>query len=33
MAAAMTVAAIPQLVLRLMVQKYIIRGLTMGAVK
>ena len=33
MAAATIVAAIPQLVLSLMVQKYIVRGLTMGAVK
>ena len=27
------VAALPQLVLSLMVQKYIVRGLTMGAVR
>jgi len=33
MAAATIVAALPQLVLSLMVQKYIVRGLTMGAVK
>jgi multiple sugar transport system permease protein len=33
MAAATIVAAVPQLVLSLMVQKYIVRGLTMGAVK
>jgi multiple sugar transport system permease protein len=33
MAAATVVAALPQLVLSLMVQKYIVRGLTMGAVK
>jgi multiple sugar transport system permease protein len=33
MAAATIVSAIPQLVLSLMVQKYIVRGLTMGAVK
>ena len=33
MAAATIVAAIPQLVLSLMVQKYIVRGLTVGAVK
>ena len=33
MAAATIVAAFPQLVLSLMVQKYIVRGLTMGAVK
>ena len=31
MAAATIVAAVPQLVLSLMVQKYIVRGLTMGA--
>jgi multiple sugar transport system permease protein len=33
MAAATIVAALPQLLLSLMVQKYIVRGLTMGAVK
>ena len=33
MAAATIVAALPQLVLSLMVQKYIVRGLTMGAVR
>jgi multiple sugar transport system permease protein len=33
MAAATIVAAVPQLVLSLMVQKYIVRGLTMGAVR
>ncbi len=33
MAAATIVAAVPQLLLSLMVQKYIVRGLTMGAVK
>jgi multiple sugar transport system permease protein len=33
MAAATMVAALPQLLLSLMVQKYIVRGLTMGAVK
>ena len=33
MAAATIVAALPQLILSLMVQKYIVRGLTMGAVK
>jgi multiple sugar transport system permease protein len=33
MAAATIVAALPQLVLSLMVQKYIARGLTMGAVR
>jgi multiple sugar transport system permease protein len=33
MAAATIVAAMPQLVLSLMVQKYIVRGLTMGAVR
>ena len=33
MAAATIVAALPQLMLSLMVQKYIVRGLTMGAVK
>jgi multiple sugar transport system permease protein len=33
MAAATLVAALPQLLLSLMVQKYIVRGLTMGAVK
>ena len=33
MAAATVVAALPQLLLSLMVQKYIVRGLTMGAVK
>ncbi len=33
MAAATIVATVPQLVLSLMVQKYIVRGLTMGAVR
>lgn len=33
MAAATIVAALPQLLLSLMVQKYIVRGLTMGAVR
>lgn len=33
MAAATIVAAVPQLLLSLMVQKYIVRGLTMGAVR
>ena len=33
MAAATIVAAVPQLALSLMVQKYIVRGLTMGAVR
>jgi multiple sugar transport system permease protein len=33
MAAATIVAALPQLLLSLLVQKYIVRGLTMGAVK
>ncbi|MCX7380040.1 MAG: carbohydrate ABC transporter permease [Alphaproteobacteria bacterium] len=33
MAAATLVSALPQLILSLMVQKYIVRGLTMGAVK
>jgi len=33
MAAATIVAAVPQLALSLMIQKYIVRGLTMGAVK
>ncbi len=33
MAAATIVAALPQLMLSLMVQKYIVRGLTMGAVR
>ena len=33
MAAATIVSALPQLVLSLMVQKYIVRGLTMGAVR
>jgi multiple sugar transport system permease protein len=33
MAAATIVAALPQLVLSVMVQKYIVRGLTMGAVR
>lgn len=33
MAAATIVAALPQLVLSLLVQKYIVRGLTMGAVR
>ena len=33
MAAATTVAALPQLLLSLLVQKYIVRGLTMGAVR
>ncbi len=33
MAAATIVAAVPQLMLSLMVQKYIVRGLTMGAVR
>jgi ABC-type glycerol-3-phosphate transport system permease component len=33
MAAATIVAAMPQLVLSLMVRKYIVRGLTMGAVR
>lgn len=33
MAAATIVAALPQLILSLMVQKYIVRGLTMGAVR
>jgi multiple sugar transport system permease protein len=33
MAAASLVAVVPQLVLSLFVQKYIVRGLTMGAVK
>ncbi len=33
MAAATIVAPVPQLVLSLMLQKYIVRGLTMGAVR
>ena len=33
MAAATIISALPQLILSLMVQKYIVRGLTMGAVK
>lgn len=33
MAAATMISALPQLILSLMVQKYIVRGLTMGAVK
>ena len=33
MAAATIVSALPQLLLSLMVQKYIVRGLTMGAVR
>ena len=33
MAAATIAAAVPQLALSLMVQKYIVRGLTMGAVR
>jgi len=33
MAAATIVATLPQLLLSLMVQKYIVRGLTMGVVK
>jgi multiple sugar transport system permease protein len=33
MAAATIVAALPQLVLSMMVQKYIVRGLTMGAIR
>ena len=33
MAAVTIVATLPQLVLSLMVRKYIVRGLTMGAVK
>ena len=33
MAAATIISALPQLILRLMVQKYIVRGLTLGAVK
>jgi ABC-type maltose transport system permease subunit len=33
MAAATIVSALPQLALSLMVQKYIVRGLTLGAVR
>jgi len=33
MAAASLVAVVPQLILSLFVQKYIVRGLTMGAVR
>jgi len=33
MAAAFLVAVVPQLILSLLVQKYIVRGLTMGAIR